>query len=106
MTANEQRVARLHQQLSYKPLNRTWAKLEILLGLAAAGLGLLLGVWALSRPTDLIYWESAAAALALFVLGGYLALAGHRSHLYQSANELTAYLAELLQKPEPQRSPR
>jgi hypothetical protein len=97
MTENDQRVARLHQQLGHKPLNRTWAKLEILLGLAAAGLGLLLGVWALTRPADAIRWESVAAALALLVLGGYLALAGHRSHLYQSANELTAYLAELIQ---------
>jgi hypothetical protein len=29
----------------------------------------------------------------LFILGGYLALAGHRSHIYQSNNELAAYLA-------------
>jgi len=29
----------------------------------------------------------------LFALGGYLALAGHRSHLYQSNNRLAAYLA-------------
>jgi hypothetical protein len=99
MTDKEHRVARLHQRLGHKPLNRTWAKVEILLGLAAAGLGLLLGVWALSRPAEAVRWESAAAALALFVLGGYLALAGHRSHLYQSANELTAYLAELIQNP-------
>jgi hypothetical protein len=97
MTDKEQRVARLHQHLGHKPLNRTWAKLEILLGLTAAGLGLLLGAWSLARPADTIRWELAAAALALFVLGGYLALAGHRSHLYQSANELTAYLAELIQ---------
>ena len=39
-------------------------------------------------------------------LGGYLALAGHRSHLYQSNNRLVAHLAELIrsqqqpQKPE------
>ena len=32
--------------LGYKPLNRTWAKLEILFGLTAAGIGLLLGNWA------------------------------------------------------------
>lgn len=41
-------TAPLLTQLGYKPLNRTWAKIE---------------------------------------------LAGHRSHLYQSNNELTAYLA-------------
>jgi hypothetical protein len=39
-------------------------------------------------------WSLAGGALVLFVLGWYLALAGHRSHLYQSNNELTAYLAE------------
>ena len=33
---------------------------------------------------------------ALVVLGGYLALAGHRSLLYQSNNRLTAHLAELI----------
>ncbi|OWK40927.1 hypothetical protein FRUB_04819 [Fimbriiglobus ruber] len=31
--------------------------------------------------------------MALISLGGYLALAGHRSHLYQSNNRLAAYLA-------------
>ncbi len=85
--------ADLHARLGYKPLKRPWAKLEILLGLAAAGVGLLLGDWALARETSEMIWQSAAAALALFILGGYLALAGHRSHLYQSNNELTAYLS-------------
>jgi hypothetical protein len=83
----EQSLAELHAGLGYKPLNRTWAKLEILLGLTAAGAGLILN----HSPAvgDL-------GGLALFILGGYLALAGHRSHLYQSANERTAYLAEII----------
>ena len=34
---------------------------------------------------------SVARSLDLFVLGGYLAMAGHRSHLYQSNNQLIAY---------------
>ena len=97
MTDTERRVARLQAALGHKPLNRAWAKLEILLGLAVAGLGLFLGVWSLARPPADIVWGLAAAALALLVLGGYLALAGHRSHLYQSNNELTAYLAELIE---------
>jgi hypothetical protein len=66
---------------------------EIFLGLAAAGVGLLLGDWACRREIADLFWPCAAAALCLFVLGGYLALAGHRSRPYQSNNELIAYLA-------------
>jgi hypothetical protein len=75
-----------------KPLNRTWAKVEIFLGLGAAGVGLFLGHWALFRPLVEPAWDLVATGLALFVLGGYLTLAGHRSHLYQSLNEQTALL--------------
>lgn len=77
-------------RLGYRRLNRAWAKLEILLGLAAAGGGLILGQYAVSQPVG---WEL-AAALSLFTLGGYLALAGHRSHLYQSSNERLTFLLE------------
>jgi hypothetical protein len=88
----------LHARLGYKPLNPTWAKLEIFFGLAAAGVGLFLGDWAVARAPDAL-WVPAAGALALFVLGSYLALAGHRSHLYRSANDLTAFLAERIAPP-------
>jgi hypothetical protein len=84
-------------RLGYKPLNRTLAKLEIVLGLLAAGIGLFLGQWVCSRPVAEFDWLNASFALLLFVLGGYLTLAGHRSHLYQSANETTAYLLQELQ---------
>jgi hypothetical protein len=94
MTAPRPDQRDLHARLGYKPLNRTWAKVEILFGLTAAGAGILLGQWALSRPAAEMAWLFFAGALALFVLGGYLALAGHGSHLYQSNNELTAHLAE------------
>jgi hypothetical protein len=93
MPNSKKEPAYLHAKLGYKPLNHMWAKLEILLGLAAAGAGLLLGDWTLAREMNDLGWLFAAAALALFMLGGYLALAGSRSHLYQSNNELTAYLA-------------
>jgi hypothetical protein len=123
-------TARLHirMELGQMRLNRPRAKVEILLGLLIAGLGLLISIrGVLNVPQDYgIYaphnvpgfrlqtprrsadgyaiafepqeasWLQAAAGLILFVLGGYLALAGHRSHLYQSSNELTAYLAELV----------
>ena len=73
--------------MGLKRLNYTWAKVEILAGLAAAaaGLKLLLGDG----------WIAAAGG-ALMTLGGYLALAGSRSHLYQSLNRQTAYLLQTL----------
>jgi len=86
----------LHKRLGYHRLSRTWAKLEILFGLLAAGAGLLLGGYWLVQTGPMTMWLLPAAGLTLFVLGGYLAMAGHRSHLYQSGNERTAYLAELI----------
>jgi hypothetical protein len=93
MSEGKQPVRDLSMRLGYRPLNRTWAKVEILLGLAAAGAGLLLGQWAVVQGVK-IEWGLLVGSLALFVLGWYLALAGHRSHLYQSSNELRAYLVE------------
>jgi hypothetical protein len=71
-------LATLRAKLGHKPLNRAFAKLEIFLGLSAISAGFWLGAGLVTSM--------------LFVLGGYLALAGHRSHIYQSNNELTAYL--------------
>jgi hypothetical protein len=94
---------RLHAATRFRRLNPVWAKAEILLGLIAVGCGLLLEARA-ARP-DEINLPLAAAGLALFVLGGYLALAGHRSHLYQSNTRLAAYLAGLTRSsPPPSRS--
>ena len=98
MTDLKQCLAELHTRLGYKRLNRTWAKAEILLGLFGCGTGLLLGDWALSRPAAEIEWGTVLGALGLFVLGGYFALAGHRSHLYQSENELAALLLEEIRR--------
>src|SRR5262249_19336328 len=96
-------VAEVHQCLGYRRLNRTWAKVEILLGLLSAGVGLLLGQFAFAQPT--CPWEMAAAALGLFVLGGYLALAGHRSHLYQSSTEQLALLIDEIRQHHSKGSP-
>jgi len=96
MAVEHPELAPLRARLGYKRLNRTWAKLEVLLGLTAAGIGLLLGDWALAPAITEVAWGTVAAALVLFVLGGYLALAGHRSHLYQSSSELTAYAIETI----------
>jgi hypothetical protein len=67
-------------------LNPAWAKLEILIGLGAAAVGTKL-------PSDY-----ATLGIALMALGGYLAMAGHRSHLYQSQNRQTAYLLQLMKR--------
>jgi hypothetical protein len=93
MMDKKQALAHLHSALGHKPLNRLWAKAEILLGLLATGVGVFLGNWAVGQAPELLA-TYAPPALFLFVLGGYLALAGSRSHIYQSNNELVAYLAK------------
>jgi hypothetical protein len=98
MRDKKQELSGLYSSLGYKPLNRVWAKVEILLGLGAAGAGLLLAEWGLLRPSSEVNLGWAAAGWVLFVLGGYLAMAGHRSHLYQSANEQTAFLLEEIRR--------
>jgi hypothetical protein len=90
MSDRATRKDELLADLGFKRLNLVSAKLEVLFGLTAAGVGLLVGNWAVAEHD----WPIAAAALALFVLGGYLAMAGHRSHLYQSSNQLTAHLVD------------
>ncbi len=46
-----------------------------------------------SAPVE-IDWVRIIVSTALMVFGTYLAMAGHRSHLYQSNNKLAAYLAD------------
>ena len=59
-----------------------WSKLEMLLGLLAVGVGLMWG----SEPGGALVWGMPV----LVALGGYLALAGHRSHLYDAMTRQTA----------------
>lgn len=81
----------LHARLGYRRMNLVWAKAEIGLGLFALALGLAL----LVKTTGELY---AALGIALFVLGGYLTLAGHRSHLYKAASERMALLVEEIRR--------
>ena len=90
----DESLDRLHRDLGLKRLHPLWAKLEILLGLVAVAAGLFSGMNLSHRPAGEVPPWAWAGPVALFTLGGYLALAGHRSHLYQSSNRLTAYLAE------------
>jgi hypothetical protein len=84
---------RLHEDLGLKRLHPGWAKIEILLGLAAVSTGHLCGIYAIVQAGGATYWGLIAACVLLQTLGGYLTLAGHRSHLYQSNNKLAAWLA-------------
>lgn len=83
---------RLLREAGLGRLSPVRAKLEILIGLAAAAVGILCGVRGVLELAAEAWWLIAAGVL-LQTLGGYLALAGHRSHRYQSQNKLAAYLA-------------
>jgi hypothetical protein len=87
---HHERVA-IETRMGLKPLSPTWAKAEIFLGLSCA--------WAALHPTFLQHVverpdTAMMCSFGLFVLGGYLAMAGSRSHLYRSANRLTAFLSQ------------
>jgi hypothetical protein len=102
MPTSDAPLDRLHADLELKWLNPIWAKVEILLGLFASGVALIAAVRLAHRPEVEVPEWAWLGPLALFVLGGYLALAGHRSHLYQSHNRLTAYLAEQIRSRHPE----
>src|SRR4051794_13591681 len=91
----QDRLEGLHRELGWKRLNSWWAKLEILAGLAVAGVGIAL----LSQPPAIVDVPTKIGGLAVFVLGAYLAMAGHRSHLYQSNNVLAAWLVQAMRDP-------
>ncbi len=94
MIDTENALAELHGALGMKKLNPAWAKIEIFLGLAAAAAGLMLAL----RASVEVDSARIIVSMALMVFGTYLAMAGHRSHLYQSNNKLAAYLAEMISK--------
>ncbi len=93
MTDPHEMLDRLHADLGWKRLRAGWAKAEIFLGLFVAATGILF----IARPFSPI--DLAGTGVLLFMLGGYLAMAGHRSHLYQSNNALAAWLASVLMSP-------
>lgn len=95
---------RLRRDLGLKRLNPLWAKLEILFGLFAAAVGLVGGMKLAVLPADQVPLWAWLGPVLLLVLGGYLALAGHRSHLYQSNNRLAAHLADLIRSHQQQKS--
>lgn len=91
-----ERIDAFHDQTGLKRLSPYWAKFEIFLGLNAVSFGLRL----LYHNNELL----AVTGIALFALGGYLALAGHRSHQYQSNNFLASYLGGRIESQQSQRN--
>ncbi len=100
---NAASLEQLHQELGFKPLNPLWAKCEIFLGLFAIAMAFVSGAKLAALPEAEFPWWAWLGPVLLFTFGGYLALAGHRSHLYQSNNRLAAHLADLIRKNTPPR---
>jgi hypothetical protein len=76
------RIAATYAALGRKQPSLVWAKLEILLGLGAVSAGL----WLLR--------DLALFGAPLVVFGGYLTLAGHRTHLYDAMTRQLALLRD------------
>jgi hypothetical protein len=74
------RLDDVHRELGLPRARLGWAKVELLFGMAAACGAI---VWATQGGVGWI-----AAPLA--TLGAYLALAGHRAHLYDAMSRQTA----------------
>lgn len=89
-TPREHLLAEVRSRLGYQNRGLLWAKIEILLGLLAVGIAAILA----REPS----WIQGTLAVLLLMLGGYLTLAGHRSHLYQCATEQTALLIEEIRR--------
>ncbi len=104
-SAVDDELARLHREVGWSPLGKWWAKLEILLGLTGVGVALVAAIRLGHQPEREVPEWAWLGPVLLVVLGGYLALAGHRSHLYQSSNRLAAYLAGRTRSHDPGATP-
>jgi hypothetical protein len=99
---------RLYDDLGFQPLSHWWGRVEMVLGLfgmAAGTFGMILISTEILRQTayqplvkeDFSFpYLPMIGSFMLFILGGYLTLAGHRRHVYESADRLTAYLADMI----------
>jgi len=106
-TTSPAALDRLNRDLGFQPLSHWLGRAEMFLGLICMSVGVF-GMLCVAPEVvrqitggkqavqfDPPYWAVIGSFLA-FVLGGYLALSGHRRHLYESADRLTAYLADLI----------
>ena len=104
---------RLYRDLGFQPLSHWWGRVEMFAGLVCMGVATF-GMILLSNevlrqtlaaaPSTTTYpvqdfdfpYLPVIGTVLLFALGGYLTLVGHRRHLYESNDRLTAYLADML----------
>lgn len=85
---SEKEMYAIEKAIGLKKLTPTWAKAEIFGGLACVWGGLCL----------LRFDDTLTISFFLFVLGGYLAMAGSRSHIYMSSNILAEFLWREIEK--------
>jgi hypothetical protein len=112
-THSNDSLDRLHRDLGFQRLSHWWGRAEMFLGLLTMAVSmfvmLYLAVDLLNGAVQKTFQRDPApsAVLAgligpgvgaafLFAFGGYLTLVGHRRHLYESNDRLTAYLADML----------
>lgn len=79
----ELRVDAVYRALGRQRPSLAWAKAELALGLIAIAIAALF-----ASSGDVLTW----LACPLVALGGYLTLAGHRTHLYDAMTRQTALL--------------
>jgi hypothetical protein len=105
-THSPESLDRLYRDLGFQPLSHWWGRGEMLIGLLGVGASVCLmlfmavealqGLGAKDTVADRFFNGTTVAAVCLFALGGYLTLMGHRRHLYESSDRLTAYLADVV----------
>ena len=98
--ATDAELVQMLQTIGWKhnPNWQWWARVEIVLGLFATSVGMVSGMQLAHKPEHEVPVWAWLGPILLMTLGGYLALAGHRSHLYQSNNRLAAYLAGCIRR--------
>jgi hypothetical protein len=112
-TQSNESLERLHRDLGFQRLSHWWGRAEMFLGLLTMAVSMFVMLYlavdilqgAIQRtfqrdpaPTAVLTGliGPGIGAAFLFAFGGYLTLVGHRRHLYESNDRLTAYLADVI----------
>src|SRR5437764_151693 len=104
----EAALDQLYRDVGFRPLSHWWGRVEMMLGLLAMAAGTFGMILIAPDVVRSLSFQSRApvefefpyayliGSFGLFVLGAYMAMSGHRRHLYESADKLTAYLADVI----------